>query len=67
MSQQEKFNRLLQKYPQERPAFFERPHWTRRRFFQLAGGVTGSSSPSGLAPRPRVRALAPSLRTRRKT
>jgi Protein of unknown function (DUF1501) len=43
MSQQEKFNRLLQKYPQDRPAFFERPHWTRRRFFQLAGtGISGS-------------------------
>src|SRR5436190_2803175 len=42
MSQQEKFNRLLEKDPQHRPAFFERPHWTRRRFFQLAGGVTGS-------------------------
>jgi hypothetical protein len=25
-----------------RPPFFERPHYTRRRFFQLAGGVTGS-------------------------
>src|SRR5437868_2727132 len=42
MSQQEKFDRLLQKYPQDRPAFFERPHCTRRRFFQLAGGITGS-------------------------
>jgi hypothetical protein len=27
---------------ENRPAFYERPHWTRRRFFQLAGGVTGS-------------------------
>src|SRR5215813_6301966 len=42
VSQQEKFDRLLQKYPQDRPAYFERPHCTRRRFFQLAGGVTGS-------------------------
>src|SRR5205085_2131470 len=28
---------------QTRPNFFERPHWTRRRFFQLAGaGVSGA-------------------------
>ncbi len=43
MSQQEKINRQLQKHPWTNPAFFNRPHWTRRKFFQVAGaGVTGA-------------------------
>ena len=29
-----------------RPAFFHRPHWTRRRFFEILGaGVTGAFLP----------------------
>ena len=43
MSEQEKINRVLKKYPWDRKAFFNRPHWTRRQFFQLAGSsVTGA-------------------------
>ena len=32
--------------PWNRPAFFHRPHWTRRRFFEILGaGVTGAFLP----------------------
>lgn len=42
--EQEKFNRLLEKCGcRPRPSFFDRPHWTRRQFFRIAGaGITGS-------------------------
>jgi Protein of unknown function (DUF1501) len=41
--EQEKINRWMQKYPWTNKTFFNRPHWTRRRFFELMGaGVTGS-------------------------
>jgi hypothetical protein len=43
MNEQEKINRLLQKHPWTHKSFFNRPHWTRRQFFQAAGvGVTGA-------------------------
>jgi hypothetical protein len=43
MNGQEKFQKFLQKNPPSRRPFFERPHWTRRQFFGLAGsGVTAS-------------------------
>jgi uncharacterized protein DUF1501 len=43
MTGQEKFDRFIRKYPHAHKTFFNRPHWTRREFFQLAGGlVTGS-------------------------
>ena len=45
MSEQQKFDNFLKRaqYPQVRKNFFERPHWTRRRFFQLTGaGVSGA-------------------------
>jgi hypothetical protein len=42
MTNQEKFNRHWKKYPYEGKTFFNRPHWTRRGFMQLAGGVTAS-------------------------
>jgi len=43
MSEQEKINRELKKYPWTHPSFFRRPHWTRRQFFEVAGaGVTGA-------------------------
>ena len=43
MSEQEKINCDLQKYPWTHKSFFHRPHWTRRQFFQLAGAsVTGA-------------------------
>jgi uncharacterized protein (DUF1501 family) len=43
MSEQEKINEALKKHPWQGKAFYNRPHWTRRNFFQLAGaGVTGA-------------------------
>jgi len=42
MTNQEKFNRHWKKYPYEGKTFFNRPHWSRRGFMQLAGGVTAS-------------------------
>ncbi|HLK50876.1 MAG TPA: DUF1501 domain-containing protein [Bryobacteraceae bacterium] len=43
MSEQEKINQALKKHPWHGKAFYNRPHWTRRRFFQLAGaGVSGA-------------------------
>ena len=41
--EQEKINRWMGKYPWTNKTFFNRPHWTRRGFFELMGaGVTGS-------------------------
>jgi hypothetical protein len=41
--EQEKINRWLSKHPWTNRTFFNRPHWTRRSFFELIGaGVTGS-------------------------
>src|SRR5208283_247597 len=34
--------RHWKKYPYQGKTFFNRPHWTRRGFMQLAGGVTAS-------------------------
>jgi hypothetical protein len=42
MTNQEKFNRHWKKHPYQGKTFFNRPHWTRRGFMQLAGGVTAS-------------------------
>src|ERR1044071_847827 len=37
------FDRIDKDFTPQRPAFFNRPHWTRREFFQLAGSsVTGA-------------------------
>jgi len=42
-NEQEKINQTLKKYGWEHKTFFNRPHWTRRRFFEIVGaGVTGS-------------------------
>jgi hypothetical protein len=42
-NEQEKCNCAYKKYGYTNKTFFNRPHWTRRQFFQLAGaGVTGS-------------------------
>lgn len=39
----DKFERLIKKFPHHHKTFFNRPHFTRRRLFQLAGaGITGS-------------------------
>jgi hypothetical protein len=41
--EQEKINCAFKKHGYRNKTFFNRPHWTRRQFFQLAGaGVTGS-------------------------
>ena len=42
-NEQEKINRWFRKNPWTVPSFHERPHWTRRHFFELMGaGVTGA-------------------------
>ena len=43
MTGQDKFDRFLGKYPHPHRTLFQRPHWTRREFFSLAGtGVAGA-------------------------
>jgi hypothetical protein len=43
MNEQEKFEKLIRKYPHPVKAFSEKPHLTRRNFLNLAGaGVTAS-------------------------
>ena len=43
----ERFEKLLKKYPHEHRTFSQRPHWSRREFFELAGaGVVASFMPS---------------------
>src|SRR5450432_1183653 len=41
--EQEHINQDLRKYGWDHKTFFNRPHWTRRRFFEVMGaGVAGS-------------------------
>src|ERR1700687_3841864 len=41
--EQEKINDYFKHHPWDHKTFFNRPHWTRRRFFEVLGaGVTGS-------------------------
>lgn len=43
MNGKENFDRFLKRYPHHHTVFFNRPHWTRRRFFEVFGaGVTAS-------------------------
>src|SRR5207237_6680887 len=43
MNGQDRFTRFVGRYPHSHTPFFQRPHATRREFFQwLGGGVTGS-------------------------
>lgn len=43
MQGQDKFRKLLEKYPHPHKTFFNRPHFSRRRFFEVAGaGITGA-------------------------
>src|ERR1700730_8388843 len=50
MHGQEKFEKQVSKYPHPTKPFFERPHLTRRHFFQLAAaGVTASFLPGRLS------------------
>src|SRR6516225_8072936 len=43
MSEQEKFNCHCKKYGWAHKTFFNRPHWTRRQFFELAGAGVGGA------------------------
>ena len=44
------FEKYLSHHPQHHKTFFQRPHWTRRQLFQLAGaGITATFVP-GTAP-----------------
>lgn len=43
MYSEEKFKKFVTKHPHAHETFFNRPHWTRRQFFELVGtGVTAS-------------------------
>lgn len=43
MFSEDKFKRFLARHPHSHRIFFDRPHWTRRQFFQMAGaGLTAS-------------------------
>src|SRR4051812_22451634 len=42
-NEQERINRELKRNPWTRQAFFNRPHWTRRRFFELLGAGVGGA------------------------
>ena len=40
---EEKFRKFIEKHPHHHKTFFNRPHYTRRQFFEVAGaGITGS-------------------------
>src|SRR5258708_39069313 len=57
MNAQEKFDQFVKKHPHPHVAFFNRPHISRRRFFEVLGaGVTGSYlvQRSGLAATPPI-------------
>src|SRR5215471_13017683 len=43
MTEQEKFNSYCKKYGWHNQVYFNRPHWTRRAFFQLAGAGVGGA------------------------
>lgn len=43
MSERDRYYRFTRQHPHSRPTFFARPHFTRRRFFEILGaGVVGS-------------------------
>ena len=43
MHGQQKFDQFVNKHPHDHRTYFQRPHWTRRQFFEVLGaGVTGS-------------------------
>lgn len=43
MNSQEKFQRFVAKHPHSHTAFYNRPHLSRRRFFQMLGGGVSAS------------------------
>ena len=63
-----KFDRIDKDFTPQRAAFFNRPHWTRRQFFQIAGaGVTGSYLAERYARAADVSAASVTTITRRRT
>src|ERR1700732_4099142 len=43
MSERDRFNKFVERNPHPHVTFFNRPHFTRRRFFEVLGaGVAGS-------------------------
>src|SRR5260370_26235605 len=43
MSERDRFNKFVERNPHPHVTFFNRPHFTRRRFFDVVGaGVVGS-------------------------
>ncbi len=43
MSERDRFNKFVERNPHPHLTFFNRPHFTRRRFFDIVGsGVVGS-------------------------
>lgn len=51
MSRQERFQKIVKKYPHEHHSFFARPHATRRQFFRNAlNGVSGFYLANAFAP-----------------
>ena len=43
MQGQQKFDQFVKQHPHDHRTYFQRPHWTRRQFFEVLGaGVTGS-------------------------
>src|SRR6266568_5161465 len=42
-NEQEKINQALKKYGWDHKTFFNRPHWTRRRFFEILGAGVGGT------------------------
>ena len=59
MNEQERFDKLIRKYPHPHVGFYDRPMGTRRQFFRLLGtGLTGHFLGGSLIPTP-ARAQAP--------
>ena len=59
MSEKDRFQRFVGRYPHSHTPFFQRPYATRRQFFQLLGaGVTGA-----MLLRPKTASAAPGRRS----
>jgi hypothetical protein len=43
MTEKERFEKMLRNHPHSHKFYFQRPHWTRRHFFQVLGGALGGS------------------------
>src|ERR1019366_8468542 len=55
MNGQDKFDKLIEKYPHPHQHFTRRPHLTRRKFFEIAGaGVTASFLTNRLSAAPSI-------------